>query len=437
MASDALHIKDSIYFEVPRLLWPSHKKHISEFDPWWVRLDPDYQREEAKELIEQLVKLGVRPTNIEGLEAKWEAWKESNHAHHGKPLDGYLEEVAEGLISKANVWARKSKVGAGLSEAELVKRYVAEQSPEFGWFMPIYVEQRDAWEGAKASADHVEQYMRTATWNAEKLENYNRALDGKVFIPQYFGVPRNAYEKESGFLVTKFLVLEVALALILLTAFIWLARKVRGGNVPGGKLGTMLEGVLSFIREKIAIPAIGEHDASRFVPLLWTMFLFILGFNLFGMIPWLGAPTGDFSVTAALAAITFVVGTFCGIKAIGGVKYFTNQAPHIELKYGAGKALSVFIWLIEMAGLLIKHIVLSVRLLINMAAGHFVILGLLGLAFGAAKYIDGPGWFGIAGISILSVTLFSVLELFVAFLQAYVFTFLTALFIGSAIKEHH
>jgi F-type H+-transporting ATPase subunit a len=181
-----------------------------------------------------------------------------------------------------------------------------------------------------------------------------------------------------------------------------------------------------------------DHSADRFLPLFLTMFFFILGCNLAGMIPFLGAPTASFSTTLVLAGVVFATSLIFGIKELGAVGFFANMAPQIDLPFGLGKLISLVVLAIETFSLLIKHLILAVRLLANMVAGHLVLLAIMGIAFGLhAASMNFGTWSLVAVISILGTTALSFLELFVCFLQAYVFTFLAALFIGSAIHHHH
>jgi F-type H+-transporting ATPase subunit a len=213
------------------------------------------------------------------------------------------------------------------------------------------------------------------------------------------------------------------------------------GGPPRGRLWNLLEVFLVYLRDKVARPAIGEHDGDRFVPLLWTVFMFILCCNLCGLVPWVGAPTSSFGVTTGLAGVTFATGLVFGVRKFGPLGYFLNQVPHMDLPFPMGLVIKPMILAIELLGLCIKHVVLAIRLLANMFAGHLVLLGIMGLAFGASAAISFVGapnwqWWVTATIAVVASTLFSCLELFVAFLQAYVFTFLSALFIGAAIHHH-
>lgn len=290
------------------------------------------------------------------------------------------------------------------------------------------------WRPNYQSRDDVPQFLRE--WDQEaSLEEFNEGMAGKILIPQPPGVRlRNLYEKDSTFALSKFMVLELVIAALLAFLFIRVARKIATGDAPKGRGWNLLEAFLVFIRDQIARPAIGGHDADKFVPILWTMFFFVLVCNLFGMIPWLGAPTSSFGVTFAIAIGTFLTGLIAGTIKFGPLGYWKNQVPHMDLALWL-KPLILAIFVIEVAGLLIKHGVLSVRLLANMVAGHLVLLGILGLIVESAESST-LQWAIVTTIAVIGSTLFSLLELFVAFLQAYVFTFLSALFIGAAVHHH-
>lgn len=235
--------------------------------------------------------------------------------------------------------------------------------------------------------------------------------------------------------VTKFMVLEVVGAILVAVVFIAVANFARSGSRPVGKLWNLFESMLVFIRDEVARPAIGHHDADRFLPFLWTIFFFILACNLLGMFPWLGAPTGALATTAALALITFATVVGAGMKKLGTVGFFKAQVPHMHLPLLLAIFLIPMIFAIEILGLLIKHFVLSVRLLANMMAGHLVLAVILAFVLASVK-VGLAGWLGVSTASILGATALSLLELFVAFLQAYIFTFLSALFIGTAVHPH-
>ncbi len=231
------------------------------------------------------------------------------------------------------------------------------------------------------------------------------------------------------------MILELVAAMLLAVFFIRLAQKMRSGGAPKGKLWNMAEAILLYIRDDVARPAIGAHDADRFVPLLWTTFLFIVACNLFGLLPWAGSPTASFGVTLALAGVTFLTVLISGMRKFGVIGFWRNQVPHMDLPL-AFFVLKPIIFVIEVGGLVIRHGVLAFRLLANMAAGHLVLAAILGLIAIAAETTTTGQWTVVMVISVIGSALLSLLELFVAFLQGYVFTFLSALFIGAAIHHH-
>ena len=269
---------------------------------------------------------------------------------------------------------------------------------------------------------------------------------GKLYLPQLRESSEAIISLKTGFgpldeileplnlRFTKFMALEVVAAVLIIVFFVLLAQRLAGGNRPRGRWWNLLESMLIFIRDEVARPAIGKHDADKFLPFLWTIFFFVLGCNLLGMVPWLGSPTGALATTAALALMTFAAVISTGMEASGGFLGFCKSlVPHMDLPLPLALFLLPMVFLIEVLGLFIKHFVLAVRLLANMMAGHLVLAVIV--AFIAAAW-HSPAVWGVAPASILGATALSLLELFVAFLQAYIFTFLSALFLGMAVHPH-
>ena len=440
MSSPVLHIKDAYFFEVPKALWPAHYTGKSSFPAVWVRLDPDFQLWEAKQLHEKLFEQSVPGLpEWNGLRAAYEEWKH-DQANFGKPLAVMLEEHHAKAKQQYTAWKQASPEQQNASFGD----FLDQTDVPYEWFCRVM--DRDsfasAWRGVKERAGDLRQYAaQGAEWPAEKIAAYNKHLSGKILIPQPCGRLRNLYEPESGFCISKFMWIEVFVALILLAVFAWVGRKAKSGGAPRGRLWNLLEMFLVYLRDKVARPAIGEHDVDRFVPLLWTIFMFVLSCNLCGMVPWVGAPTSAFGVTTGLAVVTFGTGVLCGVIRLGPWGYVANLIPHMHLPFPMGLVIKPMLFAIELLGLCIKHMVLAIRLLANMVAGHLVLLGVMGLAFGAsaaAAAVGQPDWkWGLSAvIAIIGATLLSLLELLVAFLQAYIFTFLSALFIGAAIHHH-
>jgi len=207
---------------------------------------------------------------------------------------------------------------------------------------------------------------------------------------------------------------------LLLLSFLLSARN--RAMVPKG-LYNFLEMLVQFVRDEIAIKNIGARDADRFVPYLCTSFFFILFVNLFGLIPWAATATGNVSVTLCLAAFTFLATQWAAIRAqgVGGYLY--------HLTGGVPWPLWPIMIPVEVLGLFTKPFALTIRLFANMIAGHIVILSLLGLIFALNSPLVAIGSVPMA----LAIFL---LEIFVGFVQAYIFTLLSALFIGAGVVSH-
>jgi len=233
--------------------------------------------------------------------------------------------------------------------------------------------------------------------------------------------------------LTKFMALELVAALLMLLIFIPLARNIATGQRPRGRIWNLFEAVLLFVRDEMVRPAIGRPEADRFLPFIWTLFIFILFCNLLGLVPWAGSPTGSISVTAAMALIAFGVVMGAGMKKSGLLGFWTGLVPHMELPWLLAILLKPMILFIEIFGLLIKHTILAVRLLANMFAGHLVLAVIMGFIL---LFVGKIAWYGVMPAAVLGATALNLLELFVAFLQAYIFAFLTALFIGMALHQH-
>jgi F-type H+-transporting ATPase subunit a len=199
--------------------------------------------------------------------------------------------------------------------------------------------------------------------------------------------------------------------------------------------------LLTFIRDDVARPNLGGHhhpeEADKYLPFLWTLFLFILGCNLLGMIPFMGSPTASIWVTGGLAICSFVMLHGAAIAKVGVVHYVKSLWPPIDVPY-VGWFFSLCIFVIEFLGTFIKSAVLAVRLFANMFAGHMVLATILGFIFVVGNAVGMSAlWVGVSVASVLGVVALSLLELFVAFLQAYVFVFLTALFMGMSLHPEH
>ena len=236
-----------------------------------------------------------------------------------------------------------------------------------------------------------------------------------------------------GFQLTRFMVTELIAAVLVVLVVVPLARHVAKEPVSRGAFFNAFEAMVLFIRDQVARPAIGGHGADHFLPYLLTAFFFILFNNLLGMIPGLASATGNINVTAALALMTMGTVLTAGMRELGVKGFWVGIVPHMDVPGLLKPPLWGLMFVIEVAGLFIRHIVLAVRLFANMFAGHMVLAVILGFIL---LSWESKVFYLVMPASIVGVILLSLLELFVAFLQAYIFAFLSALFIGAAVHPH-
>lgn len=247
----------------------------------------------------------------------------------------------------------------------------------------------------------------------------NGETDTKAGLPVDFSITKNT--------------LSLFISLILLCViFLYVAhRYTRNPNRAPKGLQSMLEVLILFIRDDVVKPSIGRKY-ERYLPYLLTLFFFIFFSNLLGIIPFFpgGANlTGNIAITMVLALFTFTITTFSGNK---------SYWMHIVNTPGVPWWLKIPVPLmpvVEVIGVVTKPFVLMVRLFANISAGHIIILGFIGLIFIFGNINIGAGY-GASIISVAFAVFMGMLELLVAFLQAYVFTLLSSLYFGMAIEEH-
>lgn len=262
---------------------------------------------------------------------------------------------------------------------------------------------------------------------AEVDGNFYKLYHGKIYKTDAAGTinydehhhPTNA--KPLDFSITKNVFSMLFTSILLLFMFIGLAKSYKKGPIPTG-FGRVLEPLILFIRDEIAIPNIGEKKYRKFMGYLLTVFFLIWLLNLLGMTPLGINVTGNIAVTICLALFTYFITQFSANK---------DYWKHIFWMPGVPVPMKIILMPIEILGTLTKPFALLIRLFANITAGHVVIMSLIAMIFvGKNLAADLP-------IS-LGLTLFiSIIEVLVAFLQAFIFTMLSSLFIGMAVQDHH
>ncbi|MBK7480003.1 MAG: F0F1 ATP synthase subunit A [Bacteroidales bacterium] len=280
---------------------------------------------------------------------------------------------------------------------------------------------------SKGSGLHVfssKKFAHGQEYNGFRLEEEGE-LEGRIVKVKSDGTV-DMENMPLDFSITKTVLGMMAAALIGLWLFLALARsyKKTGISHPKGIQG-FLEPIVLFVRDDIAIPNIGEKKAHKFMPYLLSVFFFILINNLMGLIPFpppFGANvTGNIAITMTLALFTFFMIQFNGSK---------TYWRHIFAAPGVPFWLLPIMIPVEIIGMLSKPFALMVRLFANITAGHIIVLSLIALIFIFNSLAMAP-------VSLIFVLFMDCLELLVAFLQAYVFTLLSALFIGIAVEDEH
>ena len=221
------------------------------------------------------------------------------------------------------------------------------------------------------------------------------------------------------FSITKNVIFIMICFILMIFMFIKMARSYKHDHLPKG-FGRLLEPIILYIRDDIAIPNIGKKHYKRYMSFLLTVFFFIWIINLFGLTPLGVNVTNNISVTFSLALLTYLITTFTANKSYWG---------HIFWMPGVSVPMKIMLAPIELLGTIIKPFSLMIRLYANIIAGHVVLMSILGLIFIFQNWIGGTLSFGLAFA-------LSLLELLVAALQAYIFTMLSALYFGAAVEEH-
>jgi F-type H+-transporting ATPase subunit a len=228
-------------------------------------------------------------------------------------------------------------------------------------------------------------------------------------------------EQVLDFSITKNVFSIIVVALLMFLLFSGLAKSYAKNSSIASGAGRFFEPIVLYVRDEIAIPNIGEKHYKRYMSFLLTVFFFIWFLNIFGLTPLGINVTGNITITAGLAIVTFIITTLTANK---------NYWGHIFWMPGVPVPMKIILAPIELLGIFIKPFALMIRLYANMIAGHIVVMSLLALIF----------IFNSIGMSIFSLLLtfiISVIEILVAALQAYIFTMLAALYFGSAVEEHH
>jgi F-type H+-transporting ATPase subunit a len=284
-------------------------------------------------------------------------------------------------------------------------------------------------------ADGVSVYgsSTSALKSGKYVDSYyvDNGLLEEAYPVSYYLVRADGTETKADFSLSSHLVYFWFAGFLLLALAVPLTRRYRSGvgtdSEPKGTFQNMMEVFIIFVRDEIALANIGPKKYLRFTPYLITAFFMILFMNMFGLMPWGVSSTADVTVTAALAVVTFLITQFNGSK---------DHWKHVFWFPGVPAWIRFILTPVEIIGLFTKPFALCIRLFANMASGKVLIYSIIGLIFiFSGLFGDGVAW-GTSWIWVLFALFIYIIKTVVAFLQAYIFTMLSALFIGMAVAEH-
>jgi F-type H+-transporting ATPase subunit a len=233
------------------------------------------------------------------------------------------------------------------------------------------------------------------------------------------------------------LLLSATLCALVLVAAGRGAERARAEGRPTAGFAGAIEAMILYLRNDVILPNVG-HNGEKYVPFCLTAFFMILFANLLGLVPYMATATGNIAVTATLAILSFIMIEVAGMRALG--KGYINTIvywPH-ELPIAVKAPITLIMTPVEILSKFTKPFALAMRLFANMTAGHIAVLSLIGMIFTFAQLLNySPAAYGAALIPVALATGIMCLEVFVAFLQAFIFMLLTAVFIGQIRESHH
>ena len=296
-----------------------------------------------------------------------------------------------------------------------------ETGEHYGFSLPIIL-----WDGGLQVFSSSEFHHGPIEDVAEHNGNFYKLHHEKIYktdaagtLTEQHGHPTNVRPLDLS--ITKSVVGILLVAILMFLLFSGLAKSYgKNGGIASGA-GRFFEPIVIYVRDEIAIPNIGEKGYKKYMSYLLTIFFFILFLNLLGLTPLGFNVTGNIAITASLALLTYLITTFTANK---------NYWSHIFWMPGVPTPMKFILAPIELLGTIIKPFSLMIRLYANMMAGHVVLMSIIALMF------IFKSWLGSSLSFVLAFAL-SILEILVAFLQAYIFTMLSSLYFGAGNEEHH
>ena len=343
-------------------------------------------------------------------EVAHQATEQSHEGAHAEPTD--VKSKIKAFIKHHVLDAHEFTV----TEDEVAGKHYGFSLPIILWDNGIQFFSSSKFEHGEAVAESNGNFYKI---NHHDGKIYKTDASGTITEDEKTGFPENARPLDLSITKTVFSIIIASIIMFLL--FTGLAKSYAKNKGIASGPGRIFEPIVLFIRDEIAIPNIGEKHYKKYMSYLLTIFFFILFLNIFGLMPFGINVTGNLTITFSLAILTFLITNLTANK---------NYWGHVFWMPGVPKAMRIVLAPIELLGVVIKPFSLMIRLYANIFAGHIVLMSIIGLMFIFKSWIGSSLSFG------LSFAL-SILEILVAFLQAYIFTLLSALYFGSAVEEHH
>ena len=285
----------------------------------------------------------------------------------------------------------------------------------------------------EAAEDFITPHISNS--NYVELPYWKPPFHHKVYLPQWEPIhlgPITLDLSPTKHVVFLLLAAFLSCAVLITAAVAHKKHSHRAGAPKGFAAG--IEAMVLYLRNEVVVPNVGPNG-DRYVPFALTLFFFILFANLLGLVPWGATATGNISVTATLAVITFIVVEIAGMRALGKnyvwtVVYWSHDNP-----WYMNAPMTLIMTPVEILGKFTKPFALAIRLFANMTAGHIILLALMGLFFGIVG--SGGATTALAVAPLLMSVAIMLLEIFVAFLQAFIFALLASVFIGQIRTAHH
>lgn len=224
-------------------------------------------------------------------------------------------------------------------------------------------------------------------------------------------------------------IFQVLAVVMILVAFAGVPRYLRTGK--GDPLTRLFAGFAEWIRNEMVYPTMGKELGRKFLPYFLFVFFFVLFMNLVGLVPYSATATASIFVTGALALTTFLAMIGCGMAMQGPIAYWKHLVPHVPL------LLWPLMFVVELIGLLVKPVALTIRLFANMSGGHMVVLSFMGLIFFMGELWGPAGAWGTSPLGLGFAVFIMIIESFVAMVQAYIFTQLSILFVNASVHPEH